>query len=427
MISMLIVAGSSCSPPNPADDPAVRETIAAPHDADLNEIFDRAMEAAGQEDWAAADRACVAGIEVEPDLPTLLIWAARAEAHLGDLEACRAHLETAVGLGGAADLAADDAFDAVLDQPGFPEIAARLLANAAPMPPAEIVHRFADAELWPEGIAADAETGDLYIGSIGRRAIFRLTSDGRVEELGTSTRDGLMEVLGMWVDAPRRALWAATGLGAYQEPFDAEPRQNELVRYDLETGKLVGRYPLPDDEHRLLNDVVVAPDGTAWATETLRGELFRVPPDGGLELFRRYPDLVYLNGIALSDDGGTLYLGHYDGLSAVDPDDGAIERVRGERMALGMVDGLSWIDGGLVIVQNSRYVNNRVVRVDLDPEGRRATGLGILPCGLPEGLLPYTCAVDDGAVFVVAGAPFGLRETGETPPPPAVVRLPLPR
>ncbi len=65
-----------------------------------------------------------------------------------------------------------------------------------------------------------------------------------------------------------------------------------------------------------------------------------MPLDGELELFRRYPELIYLNGIALSADGGSLYLGHYGGLSVVATGDGSIESVRGPDMALGMVDGL---------------------------------------------------------------------------------------
>jgi len=424
-LAVLIIVGFSCSPQSRVADQKPDDPTERPTGSALIECFDQATEAAEREDWAAARQACMAGFELEPDLPALLFFAARTEAHLGNDGACRAHLEAAIRLGATADLAADEAYAGVLDQPEFQDLGDRLLANGAAMPPAEIVHRFTDADLWPEGIAADVETGDLYVGSIGRRAIFRLTPDGRVEEFGTSSQDGLMEVLGMWVDPHRRTLWAATGLGAYQEPFDAEPRKNELVRYDLETGRLVRRYPVSDDEKRLLNDVVVALDGTAWATETLRGELFRVLPGGELELFRRYPDLVYLNGIALSDDGDRLYLGHYGGLSVVSPIDGSIGRVRGPDMTLGMIDGLSWIDDGLVMVQNSRHVNNRVVRVDLTPDGRRAARLEVLPSGLPEGLIPYTCAVGDGAVFVIAGAPFGLMDTGETPPAPAVVALPL--
>jgi sugar lactone lactonase YvrE len=401
------------------------DPIAERVDLSLIECFEVAARAAEREDWSSALGAYKSGLELEPNLPALHINAARTEARLGNERACRAHLEAAVRLGVTTDLAADEAYTAFLEQPEFRELAEELLTNGEPMAEAEIVHRFTDAELWPEGIAVDTTTGDLYVGSIGRRAIYRLSPDGRVEEFGTSSEDGLMEVLGMWVDSGRRTLWAATGLGEYKEPLDGPPRKNELIRYDLETGRIERRYAVPDDEHRLLNDVVVGPDGTAWATETLRGELFRVLPGAELEIFRRYPELVYLNGIALSSDGETVYLGHYGGLSAVSADDGSIESIRGRDMALGMVDGLSTIDAGFVMVQNSRHVNFRVVRVGLGQDETIAEDLEVLECGLPDGLIPYTCAVHDGAVFVIAGADFSLMGGEEPPPAPAVVRLSL--
>ncbi len=425
LVSAAVVLTVACSPQAHVPEQATGDPTAARADLTLIECFERATEAAEREDWAAAREAYETGLELEPNLPALRFNAARAEARLGDAAACRAHLEAAARLGATTDLAADEAYTAILEQPEFRELAQQLLTNGEPTAEAEVVHRFADTELWPEGIAVDTSTGDLYVGSIGRHAIYRLSPDGRVEEFGTTSEDGLMEVLGMWVDAPRRTLWAATGFGDYEEPFDGPPRKNELVRYSLETGRLEHRYNVPDDENRLLNDVVVGPDGTAWATETLRGELFRVLPDGDLEIFRRYPELVYLNGIALSDDGGTVFLGHYGGLSLVSAADGAIESIRGPDMALGMIDGLTRIGGGFVIVQNSRHVNFRVVRVELGEDETVAQDLEILDCGLPDGLIPYTCAVYDGSVFVIAGADFGLMEHDEPPPAPAVVRMPL--
>jgi len=94
-------------------------------------------------------------------------------------------------------------------------------------------------------------------------------------------------------------------------------------------------------------------------------------------------------------------------------------------MALGMVDGLTRIDDGFVIVQNSRHVNFRVVRVELGQDETVAEDLEVLDCGLPDGLIPYTCAVHEGSVFVIAGADFGLMDQDEPPPAPAVVRMPL--
>jgi len=416
---------SSCSPESGMIDRKPGDPTEEAAEAPLIQVFNQASEAAEREDWIAAREACLAGLDLDPNVPALQLFAARTEARLGNEAACRTHLEAALRLGATSDLAADEGYVDILDRPGFRELAIRLFANSDPHPPAEIFHRFADAELWPEGIAVDTATGDVYVGSIKKHAIYRITPDGSTEELGTSSEDDLLEVLGIWVDSDRRTLWAATGEGAYTEPLDGPPRTNELVRYNLEDGRLEQRYPVPDDELRLLNDVVVGLDGTAWATETLRGELYRVQPRGELELWRRFPELVYLNGIATSGDGRTLYLGHYGGLSSFSVEDGILSPVRGTDMALGMVDGLSWVDDQLVMVQNSRHVNFRVVRVDLTDGGRQAGGLEVLACGLPDGLIPYTCAVQDGTVFVVAAADFALMD-GETPPPaPAVVSLPL--
>jgi len=404
------------SPPIAADE---EETPA------LMRLYNRAIEAGGQGDWETARDSYLAGMELAPNSPALILHAAGASARLGEVDACREHLESAIRIGATADLTTDEAYADVIHLPEFQDLAQRLLANGAPHPPAEIVHRFEDAELWPEGIAFDSATGDIYVGSIHRHAIYRLTPDGVVEELGTSSRDGLLEVLGIWVDAERRTLWAATGEGAWQEPLDGPPRQNELIRYDLETGQLDGRWPIPDDELRLLNDVVVGPDGTAWATETLRGELFRVAQDGELELFRRYPELVFLNGITISEDGERLFLGHFSGLSVVSPDDDSIEEINGRDMALGMIDGLSHTTGRLVLVQNSHRVSFRVVEVVLDPDEREATAIDILPSGLPEGLIPYTSAIAGDSVIVVGASTFDLLDRGEVPPAPVIVRMPL--
>ena len=422
---LAVLMATSCSRSDPpiVEDP--QKHAAGGDPPTLLEHYENATQAATRENWESARDAFSAGLEIAPTAPALQFHVAHAHARLGEYARCRNHLETAIHLGATTDLAADEAYADVIHQPEFQDLVQRLLANGAPHPPAEIVHRFADAELWPEGIAFDDATGDIYVGSIKRHAIYRVTPAGAAEELGTSTEDGLMEVLGIWVDADRRALWAATGEGAWNEPLDGPPRRNELIRYDLSTSQLDGRWTVPDDELRLLNDVAVGPDGTAWATETLRGELYRVRPDGNLELFRRFEDLVYLNGISISEDGESLFLGHFAGLSVVSPEDGSIEEIRGADMALGMVDGLSHTTDRLVLVQNSQRVNFRVVVIDLDPETGAAIDLEILPSGLPEGLIPYTSAIAGDSVIVVAAATFDLMDRGEVPPAPVVVRMPL--
>ena len=235
---------ASCSPPGPEIDEKLPADVAPADTPALMVHYENAIKAGSTEDWAAARDAFLAGIEIAPNAPVLHLHTARTFARLGDWNSCREHLETVIGLGGTADLTADEAFASMVDQPGFKDLVASLSANGEPHPAAEIVHRFADAELWPEGVAVDAETGDIYLGSIHRRVIHRLTPDGRLAVVGSPAEDGLLAVIGIWVDAPRRALWAVTGEGEWREPDDSAPRRNELVRYDLAANRIdaVGRF-----------------------------------------------------------------------------------------------------------------------------------------------------------------------------------------
>ena len=296
--------------------------------------------------------------------------------------------------------------------------------NGAPFPPAEIHVTFADRRLYPEGIAWDADTGDLFTGSFTRNKIVRVTPEGEVSDLGTSATDDLGGVLGMWVDAPRRELWAVAG----STSMEVMNHPAELVRYQVDTGDLLARYPAPElEETILLNDVVVTPDGTAWVTESLLGGLYRVPPGGAeLELFIPLTGFGFANGIAASAEGGTIYVAHAEGVSAIDPSSGAVERVVPDGpFTLVSADGLSWADGGLVLVQNHPSLNNRVVRVTLDDNGRRATALQVLDAGVPDGLIPYTSAWGEGTVYVIASPIFDLDSPDDPPPPPsAIVSIP---
>jgi Cu-Zn family superoxide dismutase len=416
-----------CSDPVPETDPAAVPNPAItdePRAKNLATLGQQARQAKDIEDWESARDIYLEALAVAPGHPVIYERIAAVEVQLGQLDAAVDHLATMARLGGTTPQIDQPQFEPLLDYRGFAEVAAQIRANGAPQQPAEIYVRFDDNLLSPEGLAWDSDTGDLFTGSFALRKIVRVSTDGIVSDLGDSAKHDLGAVLGMWVDAPRRELWAAAGSTSMEEMTHAA----ELVRYNVDTGDLVARYPAPQtDQMLLLNDVVVTPDGTAWLTESLVGGLFQVPPGGEeLELFLELPHFGFVNGIAASGDGRTIYVAHAEGLSAVDAETGAIEPVvpQGE-FSLVSADGLSWADGTLILVQNQPSLNNRVVRVELDSTGRRALELQHLSIGLPAGLDPYTSAVADGVVYVTASAPIGPDEEMENAPPPAIVRLPL--
>jgi hypothetical protein len=400
----------------------------APETPSVDNLFtlgQSAAQAKEQEDWATARELYRRALEVAPGHPVVYERLAEVEVKLGDLDAAVAHLATSARLGGTSTRLGEEVFAPLAAHPEFSDVAAALRANGAPQPQAEIFVRFEDNQLSPEGLAWDSRTGDLFTGSFLRRKIVRITPDGDVSDLGDSAEHGLGAVLGMWVDAERRELWAAAG----SDSMETMTYPAELVRYNVDTGELVARYPAPAGERPLLvNDVVVTSDGTAWMTESLVGGLYRVRPGGDeLELFVEFPQFSFANGIAASADGRIIYVAHAEGLSAVDSETGAIRIVkpRGD-ITLVAADGLSWADGALILVQNQPSLNNRVVRVELDPTGYEAIGLRQLSIGLPPGLEPYTSAVAGDVVYVTASPPIGPEADQENAPPPGIARLPLP-
>lgn len=429
-LTLLVHGCSDASPQNePARTPAtepVAETAptAETKPANLAVLGQKARQAKTEDDWESAHQIYLEALEVAPGHPIVYERIAEVEIRLDKQDAAVGHLATMARLGGTTPRIDQPPFEALADHPDFAAVAAQIRANGAPQQPAEVFVTFDDLRLSPEGIAWDAETGHLFVGSYLLRKIVRITPDGTISDLGESAGDGLSGVLGMWVDASRRELWAASGSTSMEEMTHPA----ELLRYNVDTGELVARYPVPEaDRVLLVNDVVVTPDGTAWITESLEGRLYRLRPGAeALEIFLELPQFGFANGIAASDDGRTIYVAHAEGLSAIDSTTGAIERVvpQGE-FTLVSADGLSWAGGGLVLVQNQPSLNNRVVWIDLDPTGRQARRLRHLDIGLQEGLDPYTSAVGEGFVYVTASPPIDAEAELEGFPKPAIVRLPL--
>jgi sugar lactone lactonase YvrE len=80
-----------------------------------------------------------------------------------------------------------------------------------------------------------------------------------------------------------------------------------LMAFDLETGTQKGAWPFPAPAGAC-NDITIARDGSAFATDTPNGRIFLLRPGAKtLELFAEDPRLKGIDGIVFGGDG-TLYL-----------------------------------------------------------------------------------------------------------------------
>lgn len=156
-------------------------------------------------------------------------------------------------------------------------------------------------DVYPESLDAD-RAGRLYIGSI-QGIVYRTDPDGDVARawITPSAANGLLSVLGVLVDARARMLWVCSS----PMPLRVPPAvgASALVGFDLRTGALRARYPLPG-ARAACNDIAIDRDGALFVTDTPQGRILALRPGAtALSLFAEEAGLKGVDGIAFAGDG----------------------------------------------------------------------------------------------------------------------------
>ncbi|MEV8534534.1 SMP-30/gluconolactonase/LRE family protein [Streptomyces sp. NPDC051211] len=271
-------------------------------------------------------------------------------------------------------------------------------ASAATAPHARLSTAFVlpGAKVYPEGIAADARTGDVYVGSYADGTVYRARPGRRTAEVflpaGTDGRD---TANGLRVD-DRGRLWvtdSTTGVAVY----------------DTATGTRLAHFEAAGGTPFFINDLTLTPDGTAYLTDSFRAVVYRVTPADlarGTGTLQAAYDLgrpsggVFLNGI-VSDPRGryllTVDMAAGD-LYRIDLGSGAVRRVALHGAAdVKAADGLHLSPGGtLRVVHNT---TNTLTRWQLSADGTRARLTGTLTD--PDLQIPTTLTRSHGRTLVV--------------------------
>lgn len=161
------------------------------------------------------------------------------------------------------------------------------------------------AAVYPESVTAAAD-GTVYAGSLGG-TIYRAAPGSRVARawIARSPANGLLSIFGVLADRSANTLWVCTAPAAL--PGGIARGRAAVVRFDLQSGKLEGRYPLPSPM-AICDDIAPARDGTAFIADIGSGEILTLAPHSdSLHVFAHSPALLGIDGIAFGADG-TLYI-----------------------------------------------------------------------------------------------------------------------
>jgi hypothetical protein len=364
----------------PVDRTDDAETGSATETPDLDTIVRGAVEAHQAGDYERALELSLQAEDMLPNHPRLLFNTACALALTGSSDAAFDRLERIADMQFAVDLESSPSMDPLRGEPRFGALAESMAAISEPVERSEIAATIPDPTFLVEGVGLDPASGGLFVSSLYQRRIARVTPDGELVPF-TQPSEDLWSMLGMVVDADAGQLWSITV--ANPRMADAapdEPLRSALVRFSLETGAELDRYPAPDDlEGSALDSLAVADDGTVFVSDSGAGAIHRLVPGAeSLEPFVPPGTFFSTQGLEVSADGATLYAADYGrGVAAVDIASGEIVFMGHDGPCLLGIDGLERHGDDLIAIQNG-IEPPRVVRIDLGADGRSIAAVEIL-------------------------------------------------
>jgi hypothetical protein len=344
-------------------------------------------------------------MEAWPAQPAYALGYAALAARSLDTAGVVEALQLLADLGGGNDLSTSVDLAPFRDTPTVRPAAARIAANARPITGSRVAFEVEERDFWPEGLAHDPRTGAWYLGSVRHGKIIRVIPGGTTDELVHPRQDGLWGVFGMRVDTAKNTLWVTSAAIPQMAGYtSADSGRSGIFAFDLSTGRLRGRWLVPErsGEH-LLGDLVLTAAGDVYATDSHAPVIWRVRRGSDrIEEFLRHPLFRSLQGPALDERERTLFVADYShGILAVDLVTRHVRELPAPPRSTPLgIDGLAWLEGSLLAIQNG-ITPARVVRVRLDAARTRITGIDVLDRQPELADEPTMGLVHDGTFFYV--------------------------
>lgn len=251
-----------------------------------------------------------------------------------------------------------------------------------------------------EGMTGDAGSGVFYFGESITKHILKYSKHG--ENLGyiDAGKDGMTSVLGMTVEANH--LWICGAIRQQKRDIMC------VFQYDTQNGKLLHRYPDTSGRAKLFNDIAIAADGSAYATDTYTRALYKIDTSSRIAaLFLQSDSLKDANGI--TSNGNYLFVSTSRGFAKVNILTRSITLVNLQNFLTAGIDGLYYYKNSLVGIQNvffpvtiSRYYFNETATVINNAEA--------LATNDPLFVTPTTGTIIENEFYFMANNNLGLEK-----------------
>ena len=368
------------------------------------EFQKKALAAYQARDWPAFLENARQASALRPGEPRILYTLACAEARNGHAADAARILEGLIDRKLDFGSSTDEDFAALRDGPEFAGVRRKLAELHRPVGGSAIAFRLPEKDLLTEGIAYDPASKAFFVSSVHRRKIVRRAADGTLSDFVREGQDGIHGVLALAVDAPRRRLLACSAalpqMAGYEKSLEGT---SALYAFDLATGKLLRRDPLPSDgKPHAANDLLVEGNGDVLVTDSLGSGIYRFRAAGG-PVETVVPPGVFRSpqGIGYGP-GKRLYVADW-GYGLYWLEGGKRREIAGPLdVPLFGIDGLvASVGGRFFYVTQNGLAPQRVARLELDAAGDRVVAAKILDMNDPESTEPTLLTLVGKDLYVV--------------------------
>ncbi|HET9033676.1 MAG TPA: hypothetical protein VFN25_12320, partial [Dokdonella sp.] len=250
---------------------------------------------------------------LNPDSGDLRMALALTYAKQGDKSKTYDLLLKMKAQGYGVDLSDDPRFEKVTGTEAWDYVVDNLKANLKPFGEGKVAFELPKGDTLFESIAWDPKRKQFLVGSVREGKIYLSDKNGKLKEF-ISPADGsnLWSVYAMAVDPARDLLYVTSSSSLYFKGFRKEDfNKTGIFKFKLSTGKLLDTILMPTNRGaQTLSSITVGKNGTVFAADGLHNEIYTIE-DGKLKLVVANPNLTSIRGLAVSDDGNTLYFADY--------------------------------------------------------------------------------------------------------------------
>lgn len=322
----------------------------------LNEHYQAATKAHEEKDFKAFLKHCKSMDSIRSNHPTILYNLACAYSlNQKETEAVQT-LEKLLLMDAKKQIKTEKDFDPIRDSQGFQNVLAKLDSLHTPVINSDTAMVIPIKTLHPESIAYDSQKGDFYVSGFHLRKIIRVDSSGNVSDFIGEMQDGIWAVSGIKIDTIRRVLWATTVAAPQMINFEeSEDGQTGIFKYDLDSGELLNKFVLKEDEAHWLGDLEIHPNGTIYTTDSKQPYIYCIKFESdSLEKWINHSDFVSLQGITLNNSASHLFVADYrNGIFKIDLTSQQVTPLNvPSNASLKGIDGMYFYENSLITIQN---------------------------------------------------------------------------